>query len=162
MSPKEQLRSKVRLRAPGLTPWTWTDHFSSALSLIYLCTRHHTLVSNPAVVSSSMFELISLVFDSQDSFTDVQIILTHLAYPITLLGDVGRWGSTQGCLPRAKAFATPFPHPRRVCMEQALCTAGYHTVTNQEPSSLPLPAVMEIRKIILRDRRIINKTRNLQ
>lgn len=108
-----------------------------------------------------MFELISLVLDSQDSFTDVHIILTHLAYPITLLGDVGGWGTIQGCLPRTKAFATPFPQPHSVRMEQAFCAAGYHTVTNQEPSSFPLPAVMEIRKILLRDRRIINKTRNL-
>ena len=104
-----------------------------------------------------MFELISLVFDSQDSFTDVHIILTHLAYPVTLLGDVGGWGTIQGCLPRTKAFATPFPQPHSDRMEQA----GYHTVTNQEPSSFPLPAVMEIRKILLRDRSIINKTRNL-
>lgn len=43
VSPKEQLRSRIRLRAPGLTPWTWTDHFLSALSLIYLYTRYHTV-----------------------------------------------------------------------------------------------------------------------
>lgn len=58
-----------------------------------------------------MFELISLVFDSLDSFTDLQIILTHLAYPITLLGDVGSWGTIQGCLSEQKHSPHLSPNP---------------------------------------------------
>ena len=84
-----------------------------------------------------MFELISLVFDSQVFLTVVQLILTHLASPITWLGDVRGWEPTGSTEDKSRGVCHTLPFLQCPSGARALCS---RTPCHNQPGTI-LPSI---------------------